>query len=294
MTLRVVDSVVSGNVAYGIFGADQVTGSRIGTNADGTEPVANGYYGVFSSMTVGGLRPAGSRSCTGPCNLISGNSAGAVYQGLAKSTVEGNFIGTNLDGTAAIPNGEFWTTDEGRSRISFPGPAEGWIVWGHQVGGASDAISGVCDLACNLISGNASIADSLDCVDPEGKLQGNVIGLSATGTPLPNRGAGVVVWQPSASRPTLIGASDPASNRLTSSDGNVIADNAGPAIEIEFTGRSPTLRLKEACWMTSVLRRRRSKGTPSPATQPESSSRTRFLPQVPPRTSRSPEQRTAR
>ncbi len=91
---------------------------------------------------VGGDRPAGSTVCTDPCNLISGNLNQAVGQA---STVEGNFIGTNLAGTAAIPNGT-------------SGPQGAAVLDADQLGGQSNAVAlGVCDQACNLISGNNGV-----------------------------------------------------------------------------------------------------------------------------------------
>jgi hypothetical protein len=216
---RVVDSVVSGNLGSGLYDISSVTGSRIGTNSDGTAALPNGY-GVTGRTDVGGVRPAGSTSCTGPCNLISGNRKGAVQ---GADSVEGNFIGTNLAGTSAIPNGNYWMTAQGRAEIA----TEGWQAQQgaaseiKHLGGPSRAVSGICDRACNLISGNDQPGvQFVSGINPS--MEGNVIGRSVAGTPLPNHGAGVLITH-ARGRGIIGGDGD---------SGNLIADNLGTAISL--------------------------------------------------------------
>ena len=77
-------------------------GNYIGTNADGTQPIINAGNGVEISFsgdnTIGGTTPE-SR------NLISGNADGVLITNLSNDNlVEGNYIGTNADGTQPIIN----------------------------------------------------------------------------------------------------------------------------------------------------------------------------------------------
>src|SRR2546429_68489 len=73
-------------------------------------PLGNSSAGVAISQSgniVGGsvgITPGGP--CTGDCNLISGNGSGIFIAstGTPGSVVEGNYVGTNAVGNAAIPN----------------------------------------------------------------------------------------------------------------------------------------------------------------------------------------------
>jgi hypothetical protein len=218
-SVHIVDSVVSGNTDDGIIGSGfTVEGSKIGTNADGTAAVPNGGVGVVGAAVVGGVRPIGSQSCTEPCNLISGNQTGAII-GLS-TTVQGNFIGTNLDGTSAIPNGGYWATAEGREQFATHGFQDTTsAVSVKLLGGPSRAVQGICDQSCNLIAGNAQVAAELV---PDEMMEGNVVGRSIAGQPLPNKGAAVEITH--GDRQAIIGGEGAL--------GNLIADNLGPAIDV--------------------------------------------------------------
>jgi CSLREA domain-containing protein len=107
-------NVISGNGLFGIFVSDVLTvgttiqGNRIGTNAAGTAALANVLGGVnqrngASDSTIGGLLPAAR-------NLISGNGAFGIQlqdDGVDSNQVLGNFIGTDVTGTAGLPNAGF-------------------------------------------------------------------------------------------------------------------------------------------------------------------------------------------
>jgi uncharacterized repeat protein (TIGR01451 family) len=143
---------ISGDAATGNF----VQGCYIGTNHDGTAPVANAR-GVHvrsgaTGNTIGGSAP-------GEGNLISGNSFNGAWFSSDGNTLQGNFIGTTRTGNAALPNG---------------GDA------GLQITGNSNTIGGTSPGAGNVMAGN----QSTNCyVSGDNNIfQGNRIGTNAAGT----------------------------------------------------------------------------------------------------------------
>jgi len=168
-TTAAARNVVSGNGDAGIGLTDVqsvlVEGNYIGTNVAGTAAVPNGSAGVTfngnaTKNTIGGTT-AGAR------NVISGNvSHGVLINGVGseQNTIEGNYIGTNAAGKAAVPNGQDGVrVDEGGSNV----------------------IGGTVAGAGNVVSGNVDDGVSLHA---DGTLvEGNLIGTNAAGTgPLAN------------------------------------------------------------------------------------------------------------
>jgi hypothetical protein len=98
-------NLISGNFggSGGIYvqgsGTTTVRGNYIGTDATGKLQLPNsaGVNCNFSSVFVGG--PA-----AGQGNLISGNGGGILLAGCTASTIQGNLVGTDLTGAAALGN----------------------------------------------------------------------------------------------------------------------------------------------------------------------------------------------
>lgn len=104
-------NVISGNNNQGVAisgagtNSNRVEGNRIGTNAAGTGALGNTWAGaaVFDgaqSNVIGGL-------VAGAGNTISGGKNHGVHLGGATTkfnVLQGNRIGTNAAGTAALPN----------------------------------------------------------------------------------------------------------------------------------------------------------------------------------------------
>jgi hypothetical protein len=156
-------NVISGNSGFGVLFSLEVVGNFIGVDASGTEPLANDVgVGVPDASSVGGATP-------GAGNVISGNrGAGVVSMAAAGPIViEGNFIGTDVTGTKAVPNGT------------------SGIENSNMVYSLADA-----EVRNNLISGNAGRGIALTGV--AAKIEGNFIGTDISGVlPLGNRSTGV-------------------------------------------------------------------------------------------------------
>jgi titin len=190
-------NVISGNRQYGIevFGPGNVLqGNLIGTSAAGTAALPNGIDGVAivnaSRNTVGG-------TAAGAGNLISGNGRfGVSLVGAASANVvQQNRIGTNREGTAALPN--------------FDGVA---LLPTAQDGPNTNTIGGTGGTAGNVISGNNRFG-VLITGGTANQVSGNVIGASAFGTAaVPNALDGVGV---SASGNTVGGTTAGAGNLIS-------------------------------------------------------------------------------
>jgi hypothetical protein len=183
-------NLVSGNVGTGIAitdGSDNtVEGNYIGTDPTGTTAIGNGADGILlneaPNNTIGGttgVTPGGS--CTGACNLSSGNGSngiGILASDSSGNTVEGNYAGVDVYGTAALPN----------DNIGF----EAQDAPNNTIGGTTPA-------ARNIFSGNLGAGVSLTSTDSTGDVvEGNYIGVDVTGqAPIGNAKMGVNIGSPS-------------------------------------------------------------------------------------------------
>ena len=187
-------NLVSDNAAgVDVGGNDNIIeGNRIGTNAAGTADLGNAGSGV---QLHGSTNHVGS-NVAGAGNLISGNDNGIYVIDGTGNVIEGNHIGTNAAGTAAIANNSY--------AIRLIG-ATGTIIGGAAAG------------AGNLMSGNGR-GIAFDDDAPGNTLQGNIIGLTADGqAPLGNADSGLE-----------INSSDNDIGGVDAGAGNVIASNTLP------------------------------------------------------------------
>jgi titin len=100
-----------------------VQGNFIGTDITGTSSLGNAYSGVHVG-TIGALNNTIGGTTPGTGNLISGNLNVGLRivdsGGTTRTLVEGNLIGTNAAGTAALGNGIVGTM--GVTAYSLPAP----------------------------------------------------------------------------------------------------------------------------------------------------------------------------
>ena len=204
-------NLISGNAGDGIqllgTGAtgNRVRGNWIGTNAVGTaalgsnvppSPFSNfeGIYVAGPSNIIGGGDPAER-------NVLSGNRVNGVYLHNAAATgnvIQGNYIGTNLSGTAAVANGF-----EGVGLIDAP----------------ANSVVG------NVVSGNARF--SFHVTGNANTIDGNLIGTTAGGAgALGNLNGGIYL----AATGTVVGGAAPNAIAFNVGSGVVVASGAGNQI----------------------------------------------------------------
>lgn len=211
----------SNNAIYGCFiGVDQ-TGTVASANSLGITVSAMGANS--NNATIIGTPTRG--------NVISGNAgffgAGLFLSGnLNDMVIQGNFIGTDKTGTAAIPNllvGGAIITQPSSSTVL----CRGALIGG---GGAGEG---------NVISGNTTgpgffmgfqnIEDTT--------IQGNKIGVDITGTlPVPN-GIGLITFTDIATtiNGTIFGGSNPG-------EGNVVSANPGGGVALQVESNNSIIK----------------------------------------------------
>lgn len=218
----IANNLISGNGSFGgdgeviffpdpgidAFGVTDVTiqGNRIGTTAagDGALPNSAGIQlGQTERVLIGG-------TAAGQGNLISGNLIGVeltcdgVTPPLA-TTIQGNLIGANAAGTAALAN-----ENDGIDVFCGIGTLVGGTVPG----------------AGNTISGN--LGNGIFDAGTNEVIQGNRIGVDVNGNALGNGGSGV-----------FVGSSFPEIGGDVPAAGNIIAFNQGDGVTIQVGVGNP-------------------------------------------------------
>jgi titin len=190
-------NVISGNIGTGLAissDSNLVQGNRVGTDVGGMAPLGNVGDGLAASgntNTIGG-------TVAGAGNVIAGNGGNGIRSFGQGTVVEGNFIGTDATGTAALPN-----------------------LVGVSLFGSNTLLGGTTPLTRNVISGNT--ADGIEIIgfgSNNNRVTGDYIGTNAAGTQaLPNGGSGVSVAG-GATGNVIGGTSAPAGNLISSNRAN--------------------------------------------------------------------------
>ncbi|HXI93985.1 MAG TPA: hypothetical protein VNO24_28695, partial [Blastocatellia bacterium] len=186
---------------------NRIQGNFIGTDVNGTAALglSPGILQQSSSATqIGGLTATPG---TPPGNVISASSIGiAINNGISNNTIQGNLIGTDVNGTNPLGNST-----------------------GIRVLGSSNVIGGLNVMARNVISANGQgISLGTDNVVVQNNLvQGNFIGTDISGTQLlGNANDGVFVTD---SINNTIGGVAAMAGELP---GNLIAGNGGRGVTV--------------------------------------------------------------
>ena len=211
LTIRAGSSTVRGfvinrfrrnGIAIQIGGGNTIAGNYIGVDASGTAASANQQDGIYIEEApdnlVGGATPADR-------NIVSGNMKSGISvwgTGSTGNVIQGNHVGVNVVGNAAIPNKV--------DGVGIDGGASGTTVGGAAAG------------AGNVISGNSSAdGDGIWIQGGSGNvILGNKIGVNAAGNaPIPNGWSGIYI---DGSSGNTIGGTG-------AGEGNVIASSASDA-----------------------------------------------------------------
>jgi len=243
-------NIISGNDLDGVFIADagtnsnKVSGNYIGTDFTGTADLGNSSHGVqlccgAQSNTIGG-------TTTGERNIISGNNGAGIWirdSGTDNNKVSGNYIGTDVHGTAALGNslrgvriGEdarfnvIGGTTSGERNIISGNNAGVWI---ETPGTNNNLVSG--NYIGTDVNGTADLGNSSEGVAIVDGAQSNTIGGTGAGEEniiAFNDGNGVSVSD-----------TDTDFNKIS---GNSIHDNGGLGIDLANSGNdeiaAPTIQ----------------------------------------------------
>jgi uncharacterized repeat protein (TIGR01451 family) len=215
-------NIISGNVGGGVRlgpgNGSEVQGNYIGTDKTGTKAVGNSAAGIFfgdgSNDTIGG-------TTVGAGNVISGNGGNGIDSLTlvgTNETIQGNYIGTDITGTLAIGNGA--------NGIHLFGPTN--VLIGGTAAGASNIISGNAQDGINTFGTTTGLL-----------VQGNYIGVDASGYKgLGNGGNGVNLFSndntiggPVAADANIIafngtGTTGAGVNMILNSNGNAVLSNS--------------------------------------------------------------------
>ncbi len=268
-------NVISDNAQEGIVfesGNDghTVLGNYIGTDITGSGMFGNGFNGIrivsSDRITIGG-------STELERNIISNNTGhGITISGSNGNTISGNFIGTDINGTADLGNTGRGISTTNASNNTIGGVTDGHrnvIIGNGDVGitlstGSNDNVvignyisvddSGdnlvangwsisIANSARNRIGGGAMgegniigqaviITGSNQANTTRNKVQGNYIGIGESGNSLGYAGSGVVLEYQAFEN--FVGTDSDGSNDET--EGNVISGLGGAGVVIRFAG----------------------------------------------------------
>jgi hypothetical protein len=226
LTISAGNSTIKGLVIGSIFlatnGGNTIQGNYIGTNINGDAsenlPYFFSLYVASSNNQIGGSAPVAR-------NVISGNpfAYGILIASGSGNVIQGNYVGTNAAGTAALPNGGGIGIFAG-----FPTSTTSTIVGGSLPGEG------------NLISGNTNYG--LYASGSGHVIRGNRIGTDVTGTSAIPNSYGIEIDNLSFQ----YGATDITVGGIAPGEANTIAFNTYYGISLwDFAyGQIPSMKVE--------------------------------------------------
>ncbi len=190
-------NLIAGNTGAGVSVGFQSSGNAIQGNLIGTDITGTRALGNRDGVTLASSNNMLGGSAVGAGNLISGNADYGVDVTGGGNAVQGNWIGLDLTGAAALRN-----------------------TFGVFLRGSNNRVGGAAPGEANFISGN--FAGVTFFTGGGNLLQGNFIGTDLSGTLAVGNRDGVVVL---ASAGALIGGTAPGA-------GNLISGNADNGLVI--------------------------------------------------------------
>ena len=199
----------------------------------GSVIIENNYVGTADGATAApngtGIETFGLPSLTLRGNVISGNNfTGATLWDVTSLVVEGNKIGTNAAGTAALPNQygiEIF--------FSYGGPFDGNVISGNTYGGA---ILQITDISVTNNKFGTSVDGTLDIGNGEDGLHMSTDGFPITisgNVASGNGGAGISVYSsPGVTiSGNFIGTNAAGTTGIPNSTGLVVEDTVGGTVQ---------------------------------------------------------------
>jgi photosystem II stability/assembly factor-like uncharacterized protein len=228
-------TINSGGTTIRAFVINRFNNSGISLNTGGNNIIQGNYIGLDSAGTISRANNSGIALVGSSDNLIGGLTAAArnvissnTFHGItgtgSNNVIQGNFIGTNAAGTAALGNGIC-----GIELFKVAGGST-----------ADNLIGGTASGAGNLISAN-QFGIRLNATSAV--IQGNLIGTNVSGTlPLQNGGTGVNASNFGANpAEVVIGGTTVGSRNVISGNlGDGVFAGAGVKIQGNFIGTDIT------------------------------------------------------
>jgi parallel beta-helix repeat protein len=229
-TLTDKSNIISGNHAYGVFVSgtqstaaqgNLIEGNYIGLNGAGSGPISNAVAGIILSNASGDAISS---------NVISGNQLNGILlvNNAQNNMIAGNFIGTDVAGTAPVPNSADGVFLIGSSEVTAPGVAPNptpSTISGNVIAG--NVIAGNNQNGIHIFGGAGS---AIGAGSINNSVTGNMIGLGRNGAKLGNGANGVLMDD--AGPGNVIGG--PTATPGTG-PGNIISGNAQSGISISDT-----------------------------------------------------------
>jgi hypothetical protein len=213
-------NVISGNnTGIAIENADGTTikGNLVGLSSSGTAAKPNTLGIDLSKGTAPTLTETGTvigGDTAAARNVISGNTTAGIElddETVSQTQIAGNYIGTNADGTAALPNAR---------GVFLPGATSANHIGDGQAGGG------------NLISGNSVAGIDVGTSPDQTHVAGNLIGTAASGSGSVPNGTGILV---EGGTNTLIGS-------LFAGTRNIVSGNLGAGVDIRNSAQTVSVR----------------------------------------------------